>query len=129
MVWVSRGLVLLIGVAGYVVALVQPPTVFGIIIFVTSVLGSAFLPAYFCAVWWKKANTPGALVSMVTGATVAVVWELAGLATVTSLHPMLAGLGSSTLTMIVVSLATQRVAPVAPHILAAMDEAAQVGGR
>ena len=129
MVWVSRGLVVLIGVVGYGVALVQPPTVFGIVIFVTSILGSAFLPAYFCAVWWKKANTPGALVSMVTGATVALVWELAGLATVTSLHPMLAGLGSSTLAMIVVSLATQRVAPVAPHILAAMDEAGMVGGR
>jgi len=129
MVWVSRGLVLLIGVVGYVVALVQPPTVFGIIIFVTSILGSAFLPAYFCAVWWKKANTPGALVSMVTGATVALVWELVGLASVTSLHPMLAGLGSSTLAMVVVSLATQRVAPVAPHILAAMDEASLVGGR
>ena len=129
MVWVSRGLVLLIGVAGYVVALVQPPTVFGIVIFVTSVLGSAFLPAYFCAVWWKKANTPGALVSMVAGATVALVWELVGLASVTSLHPMLAGLGSSTLAMIVVSLATQRVAPVAPHILAAMDEAGLAGRR
>jgi len=129
MVWVSRGLVVLIGVVGYGVALVQPPTVFGIVIFVTSILGSAFLPAYFCAVWWKKANTPGALVSMVTGATVALVWELAGLANVTSLHPMLAGLGSSTLAMIVVSLATQRVAPVAPHILAAMDEAGLVGGR
>jgi sodium/proline symporter len=129
MVWVSRGLVLLIGFVGYGVALVQPPTVFGIVIFVTSILGSAFLPAYFCAVWWKKANTPGALVSMVTGATVALVWELAGLATVTSLHPMLAGLGSSTLAMIVVSLATQRIAPVAPHILAAMDEAGMVGGR
>jgi len=128
MVWVSRGLVLLIGVVGYGVALVQPPTVFGIVIFVTSILGSAFLPAYFCAVWWKKANTPGALVSMVTGATVALAWEIAGLASVTSLHPMLAGLGSSTLAMISVSLATQRVAPVAPHILAAMDEAGQVGG-
>jgi sodium/proline symporter len=129
MVWVSRGLVLLIGVVGYGVALVQPPTVFGIVIFVTSILGSAFLPAYFCAVWWKKANTPGALVSMVTGATVALAWEIAGLASVTSLHPMLAGLGSSTLAMIIVSLATQRVAPVAPHILAAMDEAGLVGGR
>jgi sodium/proline symporter len=129
MVWVSRGLVLLIGVAGYGVALVQPPTVFGIVIFVTTILGSAFLPAYFCAVWWKKANTPGALVSMVTGATVALVWEIAGLASPTSLHPMLAGLGSSTLAMIIVSLATQRVAPVPPHILAAMDEAARVGER
>ena len=58
MVMVSRSLVLAIAVIGYVVALYEPPTVFTIVIFATSVLGSAFLPAYFCAVWWKKANTP-----------------------------------------------------------------------
>ncbi|MDX1508273.1 MAG: sodium/proline symporter, partial [Woeseiaceae bacterium] len=55
MVWVSRGLVLAIAVIGYVVALVEPPTVFDIVIFATSVLGSAFLPAFVCAVWWRRA--------------------------------------------------------------------------
>ena len=66
MVWVARMMVLAIGLFGYIVALVEPPTVFGIVVFVTSVLGSAFLPAYVCAVWWKRANAPGALASMVT---------------------------------------------------------------
>ena len=56
MVWVSRLMVLAIGVIGYFIALIQPPTVFGIVIFVTSVLGSAFLPAYVCAVWWLAAS-------------------------------------------------------------------------
>ena len=64
MVMVSRGLVLAIGIIGYVIALVQPPAVFTIVIFATSVLGSAFAPAYVCAVWWKKANTPGAIASL-----------------------------------------------------------------
>jgi sodium/proline symporter len=127
MVWVSRGLVLAIAVIGYIVALVEPPTVFSIVIFATSVLGSAFLPAYVCAVWWPKANTPGALASMIVGASVAFVWEYAGLVPATQIHPMLAGLVSSSLTMVVVSLATQKIAPVPRHILEMMSDSAVVG--
>jgi len=125
MVRVSRWLVLAIGVVGYCVALIQPPTVFGIVVFVTSVLGSAFLPAYVCAVWWKRANAPGALASMVVGAGVALSWQWAGLDSLTGLHAMLAGLLSSTTSMILVSLATQRVAPTPPRIIRLMNEAAQ----
>ena len=111
MVWVARLLVLAIGGFGYLVALVQPPTVFSIVLFVTSVLGSAFLPAYVCAVWWRRANAPGALASMITGATVTFVWQLAGLDASTGWHAMLAGVVSSSLVMILVSLATQTSHP------------------
>lgn len=124
MVRVSRLLVLAIGVVGYFVALVQPPTVFGIVVFVTSVLGSAFLPAYVCAVWWRRANTPGALASMVAGAGVAFLWQLAGLDDATGLHAMLAGLLSSTASIVVVSLATQKIAPTPAKVLELMNEAA-----
>jgi len=126
MVRVSRGLVLGIGVIGYAVALVQPPAVFDVVIFATSVLGSAFVPAFFCAVWWRRANTPGALASMAVGALVSVGWEVAKLADSTTVHPMAAGIAASSLTMVVVSLLTARSAPVAPHILRAMEEAAKV---
>jgi sodium/proline symporter len=127
MVWVSRGLVLVIAVVGYVVALVEPPTVFGVVIFATSVLGSAFLPAYVCAVWWRKANTAGAMASMIVGASVAFIWEFAGLVVTTQLHPMLIGVLSSSVTMLIVSLVTQEISPVPPHILDAMAEGATVG--
>ena len=127
MVMVSRGLVLAVAVIGYVVALVEPPTVFSIVIFATSVLGSAFLPAYVCAVWWRKANTPGALASMIVGAAIAFAWEYAGLVNTTQLHPMVAGVVSSTTTMIVVSLATQKSSPVPPQVLDMMNVAAEIG--
>ena len=127
MVTASRILVLAVAVVGYLVALIEPPTVFSIVIFATSVLGSAFLPAYVCAVWWKKANTPGALASIIVGASVAFVWEYAGLVNTTQLHPMLTGVVSSTVTMIVVSLATQRISPVPPQVLDMMHASAQVG--
>jgi len=127
MVWVSRGLVFGIGVVGYFIALIEPPTVFSIVVFATSVLGSAFLPAYVCAVWWRKANTPGALASIVTGATIAFIWEPVGLAAISGLHPMLAGVMASTAVMISVSLATQTRSPVPESVLAAIDEAARIG--
>jgi len=127
MVMVSRGLVLAIAVIGYLVALYEPPTVFSIVIFATSVLGSAFLPAYVCAVWWKKANTPGALASMVAGSATAFGWEILGMVESTQMAPMTAGVIASTLTMIVVTLATQRLAPVPVHIAEVMDEAASTG--
>ena len=142
MVVVSRGLVLLIAAVGYGVALVEPPTVFGIVVFATSVLGSAFLPAYVCAVWWRKANAPGALASIVVGASVAFVWQYGSIADPsefaptlvpfvvaltsvvesTQLHPMLVGVLSSTAAIVVVSLATQETSPVPAHIVDAMDE-------
>jgi sodium/proline symporter len=127
MVMVSRGLVLAIALTGYVVALYDPPTVFAIVIFATSVLGSAFLPAYFCAVWWKKANTAGALSSMIVGASVAFGWEVAAIVESTQMAPMTAGVASSITTMIVVSLLTQKLSPVPANIHQVMDEAATVG--
>jgi Na+/proline symporter len=126
MVAVSRSLVLAIGIVGYLNALEEPPTVFAIVVFATSVLGSAFLPSYVCAVWWRKANTPGAIASMLTGATIAFAWEPLALVDPTGLHPMLAGVIGSTAAMVVVSLATQRRSPVPAEIVAAMNEAARV---
>jgi len=127
MVMVSRGLVLAIAVIGYAVALVEPPSVFSIVIFATSMLGSAFLPAYFCAVWWRKANTPGALASMIVGSSVAFFWEYLSLVETTQLAPMLTGVLSSTITMVVVSLTTQKIAPVPAFINEMMNEAANIG--
>ena len=124
---ISRGLVLVIAIVGYVIAVIDPPTVFSIVVFVTTVLGSAFLPSYVCAVWWRKANAPGALASMVIGASVSFLWQLLGLAESTQLHPMLVGVTSSTIAMIVVSLATQKGWPVPPPIVQAMTESERLG--
>ncbi len=77
--------------------------------------------------WWRKANTPGALSSMIVGATVAVYWEVAGLVDTTELAPMVTGVVSSTITMIVVTLTTQKIAPVPAYIHEIMDEAATIG--
>ncbi len=63
---------------------------------------------------------------MVSGASIAFRWELAARPEPTGLHPMLAGIVCSTTAMIVVSLATQRIAPVPDYIVATMDAAARL---
>ncbi len=126
MVLVSRLLILAIALVGYAVALLKPPGVFSIVVFTTSVLGSAFLPAYVCAVFWRKANSPGALASMVGGAATALIWDLAGLDDLTAVHAMFVGVAVSTALMVAVSLLTRRSHPVPPEVLDAMAEAAKV---
>ena len=123
MVLISRAMVLLIAVAGIGLAIWQPPAVFSLVIFATTVLGSAFVPSYVCAVWWKKANAVGAVSSMIAGSVAAVLWKLCGS---DAIDPMVAGIASSTVAMVVGSLATQRTHPVPADIVDAMIEAARV---
>ena len=127
MVVVSRLLVLIVGIVGFLVALIQPPGIFAIVVFTTSVLGSAFLPAYVCAVWWKKANTPGAIASISGGAAMAFLWQVTGASAATAIHPMFGGLVVSFILMFVVSLATRKSHPVPEHILRAIGEAEKLG--
>lgn len=126
MVRVSQLIVLLLGTVCGVVAVFEPPAIFSIVVFTTSVLGSAFLPAYVAAVWWRKANTPGALASMIVGSLVAFFWQYLALDGVTGLHPMLVGVVLSSLAMVVASLLTQASHPVPEHILQAMEETAEL---
>ncbi len=123
MVWVSRILVAVMGIVGLLVALFSPPGIFSVVIFSTSVLGSAFMPAYVCAVWWKKANTPGAIVSIIGGALAAFLFKKLG----TGMDAMLGGLLISWPLMIIVSLATQKTHPVADYIIKAMEESIKIG--
>ena len=126
MVWISRLIVLVLAIIGFILAAVDPPGVAAIVIFATTVLGSAFVPAYVCAVWWKKANTVGAISSMTIGTLTAVGWGLADLAATTGLHAMVIGILCSTVAMVIGSLATQRSHPVPVGIQRALDETAKV---
>lgn len=123
---VSRYTILVVALIGLTFALIRPPGVFEIVVFATSVLGSAFVPAYVCAVWWKKANAPGAIASMLAGAVGAIGAELLGLSESMGLDPMLVGIVLSTVAIIVVSLATQKSHPLPPEIVEAVEETNRV---
>lgn len=127
MVWISRLMVLLIAAVAYIVAVKNPPGVAAVVIFATTVLGSAFAPVYVAAVWWKKANTVGALSSMIVGTLVSVGWEFAGLEDKFGLDPMVAGIVGSSLALVIGSLATQKSSPVPRHVRDALEETNKVG--
>src|SRR5699024_8335588 len=123
---VSRATILLLAVIAVVLAITEPPGVFDVVVFATSVLGSAFVPAYICAVWWKKANTVGAISSMIVGTLASVISEVAGSTDGIGYDPMLIGIVCSSITMIVASLLTQQSNPVPENIRRAVEETARV---
>lgn len=125
-VTISRIAILIVALIGLSFALIRPPGVFDVVVFATSVLGSAFVPVYVCAVWWKRADTPGAIVSMVSGTVAAVAAELLNTEEGIGLDAMVFGLTASIISLIVVSLATQKSHPVPPRVLAAVEETMKV---
>lgn len=123
---VSRITIILLAVIATILAITEPPGVFDVVVFATSVLGSAFVPAYICAVWWKKANTVGAISSMVIGTVASVSAELLGSTDGIGFDPMVIGITCSTVAMIVGSLLTQRSHPVPESVRRAVAETARV---
>lgn len=125
-VTISRVAILIVAAVGLTIALVRPPGVFDVVVFATSVLGSAFVPVYVCAVWWKKANAPGAIASMIAGTVAAVSAELLNTEEGLGLDAMVFGITSSVLAIIIVSLATQKSHPVPERVRAAVEETMKV---
>lgn len=98
---VSKGSIIIVGIIGVTIAVLNPPGIFSLIVDTFSFMGCAFLPGYVCAVWWKKANSTGMLASMISGGLVAQVWATMDLAASTSIHQFLAGIIVSSLAMII----------------------------
>ncbi len=102
-VWVSKCAILVVGIVGIIVAILNPPGVFDLVIDTFSFMGCALLPSYVCAVWWKKANAWGSVASMICGATTAQVWSIFDLANRTGFHQFFAGVVISFAAMIIFS--------------------------
>ena len=123
---ISRIVIFVIAIIGLILAMWQPPGVFDLVVFATATMGSAFVPAYVCAVWWKKANTPGAITSMIAGAVGAVGAQIFDTSGMWGMDPMMVGIIASVLGIIIGSLATQKSHPVPPRVLAAVEETMRV---
>ena len=102
-VFVSKGSIVVVGIIGVIIAILNPPGIFSLIVDTFSFMGCAFLPSYVCAVWWKKANATGSIASMIAGGGVAQIWAQADLAGATGFHQFFAGLIASVAAMIIFS--------------------------
>ena len=102
-VFVSKGSIIAVAIVGVTIAILNPPGVFSLVVDTFSFMGCAFLPSYVCAVWWKKANATGSVVSMIVGAATVQVWSIGGLDVVTGCHQFFVGAVLSFLCMIIFS--------------------------
>ena len=98
---ISKGSIIVVGIIGVTIAILNPPGIFSLIVDTFSFMGCAFLPSYVCAVWWKKANATGSVASMIAGGLVVQIWAQADLAVVTGCHQFFVGVIASTLAMII----------------------------
>jgi SSS family solute:Na+ symporter/sodium/proline symporter len=99
---VSRVLVIVLGVF----ALIQGAYFESILraaLYAYTVYGAAVTPVVMAVFFWKRANTAGALVSIVSGAVITVVWNVLGIRWLDAVYP---ALGVSVLSLILVSLLT-----------------------
>lgn len=102
---VSRVATAVIGIGGVLLALNPPATVLVITSFAWSILASAFFVPLVAGIHWRKATKLGAIVSMLGGGSVALIWFY--LQQPLGLHPVIPGLLSSILLMVAVSLMTE----------------------
>lgn len=107
LVSVSRIVTFVVGIVAFVIALSSQTFVFKMVGFAWSGLGSAFGPALFLTLWWKKTTKEGVLAGMLVGTIVSIFWYFTD-----SLHGLLFELFPAFIlafiTVVLVSLATYR---------------------
>lgn len=71
----ARGTVLIIAVLGVVLASDPNSSVFGIVSFAWAGFGAVFGPVMLLALFWKRSNRYGAMVSMISGGAMIFIWK------------------------------------------------------
>ena len=114
---ISRGLVLVLGIIAFLLVS-QFKTVLNAAFTAYNIYGTSITPALLAAFLWKRATKEGAIASIITGATVTIVWTyfLPGWEGFTNLHPFLQELtypaaGLSVSALVVGSLLTSPPPP------------------
>jgi SSS family solute:Na+ symporter len=110
---VSRIVVLVLGLLAFGLAF-SSDEFFNVALFAYTIYGVGITPVMLAAFFWKRANSAGAVASMVTGVAVAIAWknDMFGLATSintslgASLEPILVALPMSLVALVFVSLMT-----------------------
>jgi Na+/proline symporter len=100
--FVSRAIVILLGVF----ALVQAAYFESILkaaLYAYTVYGAAVTPAVMAVFFWKRANTAGAVSSIILGTAITVIWNIMQIQWLDAVYP---ALGVSVLALVLVSLAT-----------------------
>lgn len=74
--WISRGAVLVLGLAALVAAFTEVRVVFWFVLFAWAGLGSAFGPPVLFALFWSGTSRAGVLAGMIGGFATTILWKL-----------------------------------------------------
>ena len=72
---ISRVTVIVVAVVAYVIALDPKSSVMGLVSNAWAGFGSAFGPVVILALFWKRANAPGAIAGMLGGGLTVILWD------------------------------------------------------
>ena len=75
MLWLSRAVVLVLGVLAMLLAAGGTKRVFSFVLYAWAILGGAFSPAVLLSLYWKRMTRPGLIWGMIAGGVSAVVWK------------------------------------------------------
>lgn len=121
---VSRIVLLLVAVAGMVIAWNENSVIFTLVSFAWAGFGATFGPIMLMSLFWKRINRTGAITGMVTGGISVFVWKLVlkPLGGIFGIYELLPAFLISLIVIVVVSLAT---AEPSEQIQAEFDKAAR----
>jgi sodium/proline symporter len=77
MVRLSRIITVILGIFAFTIAIISElsgKTIFGVVSYAWSGLGSSFGPALILTLWWKKTSRIGVIAGMISGAFITIIW-------------------------------------------------------
>lgn len=105
--WMGKGVTVVIGGVGLVVALLEVRVIFDFVLFAWSGIACAFTPVVLCSLFWRRTTRAGALAGMIVGFGTTVVWVRAFKADFYDLYEMIPGFAAGLIACVLVSLVTR----------------------
>ena len=103
----GKGVTVVIGLAGLVVALLEVRVIFDFVLFAWSGIACAFTPVVLCSLFWKRTTRAGAVAGMIGGFLATVIWVRSFKADFYDLYEMIPGFLAGLVLCVVVSLITK----------------------
>lgn len=121
---VSRIVLLLVALAGMIIAWNENSIIFTLVSFAWAGFGATFGPVMLMSLFWRRTNRTGAIAGMITGGVSVFVWNLLlkPLGGIFGIYELLPAFLISLITIVVVSLTT---AEPSAQIQREFDEAAR----
>lgn len=107
LLWISRLFVLLVAAFSYVIAYFKISTIYSLVFYAWSGLGSSFGPLLIFCLYSKTANKYGAWAGIIVGGVISLIWPLLNKHLPLDVPTLVPGFLLSSLAIFVVSLATK----------------------